>query len=160
MILMIDCGIRPHEAIQLKVSDIESRGIWVREEVSKTRQPRFLPVSTMVIQGMKRLVTAKAEFGRKNDCIFVTNAGKPLSPRELRWRFRQYAVVLKITITPYHLRHYFALNFIRNGGNVFALQKIMGHTKLDMTRIYVNLVSADLQENHKKASPLNSLFHD
>jgi len=160
MILMIDCGIRPHEAIQLKITDLESRGLWVREEVSKTRQPRFLPVSATVIQGMKRLVTAKEEFGRKNDYIFVTNAGKPLSSRELRWRFRQYAETLEINITLYHLRNFFALNFIRNGGNVFALQKIMGHTKLDMTQVYVNLVSADLQENHRKASPLNSLFHD
>ena len=160
MLLMIDTGIRPHEAIQLKIADMESKGIWVREEVSKTRQPRFLPISNTVIQCMKRLIAGKAELNRKNNYIFVTNAGKPLSPRELRFRFRQYAESLNITITPYHLRHYFALNFIRNGGNVFALQKIMGHSKLDMTQVYVNLVSADLQENHKKASPLTSLFHE
>lgn len=158
MLFMLDTGIRPHEAIQVKITDMEPKGVWVREEVAKTRQPRFLPVSNMVLSAMRRLFKAKQELGRKNDFIFVTNAGKPLSVRELRDRFRYYAVQLDIKITAYHLRHYFALNFIRNGGNVFALQKIMGHTRITMTETYVNLASADISENHAKASPLIGLL--
>jgi|GEM_PF-3355523 len=48
--------------------------------------------------------------------------------------------------------------FIRNGGNVFALQKIMAHTKLDMTQTYISLVQADIKNTHEKATPMNSLF--
>lgn len=158
MILMIDTGIRPHEAIQLQVADIETKGVWVREAAAKTRQPRFLPASPMVLNGMRRLIQAKAEFARINDYVFVTNAGKPLSVRELRWRFRTHAEKLGINLTPYHLRHFFALNFIRNGGNVYALQKMMGHSRITMTETYVQLAAADIAENHAKASPLSKLL--
>jgi site-specific recombinase XerD len=47
--------------------------------------------------------------------------------------------------------------FLRNGGNAFALQKMLGHEDMSMTRRYVNLTSQDLQDAHRSASPLNSL---
>lgn len=73
-------------------------------------------------------------------------------------KFRGYSEKLGVNVTPYHLRHTFALWFLRNGGNLFALQKIMGHSKLDMTRHYVELVQADVKNSHEKASPINNLF--
>lgn len=54
----------------------------------------------------------------------------------------------------YDLRHVFALAFLRRGGNASALQRIMGHRTMDMTRRYVNLVQGDIREMHDKASPL------
>lgn len=53
------------------------------------------------------------------------------------------------------LRHSFVIYYLRNGGNVFALQKELGHTEIDMTKRYVNLTENDLREQHKKASPVN-----
>ena len=43
-----------------------------------------------------------------------------------------------MTITPYALRHSFALSFVRNGGDAFALQEMMGHSDMNMTRVYVD----------------------
>lgn len=53
------------------------------------------------------------------------------------------------------LRHTFALNYIRNGGDLFRLQRILGHSTLEMTRRYVNLQTADLQAVHDKLSLLS-----
>jgi site-specific recombinase XerD len=52
------------------------------------------------------------------------------------------------------LRHTFAVNYIRRGGSVFHLQKVLGHSTLDMTRRYANLVTADLQAVHERISLL------
>ncbi|MFO7296689.1 MAG: tyrosine-type recombinase/integrase, partial [Clostridia bacterium] len=49
--------------------------------------------------------------------------------------------------------HTFAVNYLRNGGDVFTLQKILGHTTLEMTRIYVQLSDLDVKMLHKEASP-------
>jgi site-specific recombinase XerD len=68
-----------------------------------------------------------------------------------------YSKRIGIKVRPYDLRHSFALNFLRNGGNVFALQKLMGHSTLDMTKRYLALTQGDLQEQHAKASPVNML---
>jgi integrase/recombinase XerD len=54
------------------------------------------------------------------------------------------------------LRHTFGKNYIRNGGDVFRLQKILGHRTLDMTRRYVELDVSDLQAVHQRLSPLSA----
>jgi site-specific recombinase XerD len=81
-----------------------------------------------------------------------------MPPRGLQKRFKDYSLAIKEDISPYHLRHVFALEFLRNGGNVFSLQRIMGHDSLEMTNVYVNLASSDIQEQHTKASPLINLL--
>jgi integrase/recombinase XerD len=52
------------------------------------------------------------------------------------------------------LRHTFAVNYIRNGGDMFRLQRVLGHSTLEMTRKYVNLQTSDLQAVHERLSLL------
>ena len=58
--------------------------------------------------------------------------------------------------TLHAFRHTFAVNYLRRGGSVFHLQKMLGHSSLEMTRRYVNLVTEDLQKIHEKVSLLTS----
>ena len=55
------------------------------------------------------------------------------------------------------LRHTFALSFLPEDGNQFALQRILGHSTLKMTRRYVNLVLDDILEAHRIAGPVDRL---
>lgn len=160
MLTMLDTGIRPNELLQIKIEDVDfnSSQITVREEYSKTRQPRILPLSLKVVQQIRKLVFSRHEDWDNNVPIFCSFSGYRLTSHNFQERFRTYAEQLGVKITPYHLRHTFALWFVRNGGNIFALQKIMGHTKLDMTRHYVELVQADIKNSHDAASPINNLF--
>jgi integrase/recombinase XerD len=54
--------------------------------------------------------------------------------------------------TLHALRHSFALNYVRHGGSVFHLQRMLGHSSLEMSRRYVNLTTNDLSQAHR--SPL------
>lgn len=56
--------------------------------------------------------------------------------------------------TLHSFRHTFAVNYLRRGGSVFHLQKVLGHSTLEMTRRYANLVTADLQAVHERVSLL------
>ena len=57
--------------------------------------------------------------------------------------------------TLHAFRHTFAVNYLRRGGSVFHLQKVLGHSTLEMTRRYANLVTADLQAVHERVSLLH-----
>jgi integrase/recombinase XerD len=54
-------------------------------------------------------------------------------------------------------RRKFARNYVKNGGNLFYLQKAMGHTKLETTRKYVDVATEDLQDMHYRTSLLARL---
>jgi len=48
----------------------------------------------------------------------------------------------------------FAITFLRNGGNIYVLQEILGHSTLEMVRRYVKLAERDLASGHQLASPV------
>jgi site-specific recombinase XerD len=160
ILTILDTGIRPNELLQIRIGDVDfmNRQLFVREEYSKTRQMRTLPISQQVANAMKKLIFARHEEWDNDTPVLCSFSGHRLTSHNLQERFREYSDKLGVHITPYHLRHTFALWFIRNGGNVFALQKIMGHTKLDMTQTYINLVQADIKNTHNAASPLKTIF--
>jgi site-specific recombinase XerD len=58
---------------------------------------------------------------------------------------------------PHLLRHTFAVRYLMHGGDVFTLQKILGHTGLEMTRKCVTLASGDVKEKHRQSSPIDNL---
>ena len=159
-LLLLDTGLRPSEALQLRIADVnfETNAIRVRKEYAKTRQERYLPASVQAIHLLKKLVNVRPEDWREDIPILCTYDGRELPTRSIRPRFEDYSRQIGQRITPYHLRHTFALYFVRNGGDSFALQRIMGHTKMDMTKLYVNLADSDIGKKHKEASPLKNFI--
>lgn len=160
ILLQLDSGIRPGEALSLKVEDIDFRGftVTVRSVVSKTRTTRTLFLSLATVRALKELIAARPEeWG--NAPVFCTYQGRPFPCTEWNFRIRErYLPRLGAKVTPYMLRHAFALGFLRNEGNLIALQRIMGHTTLEMTRRYLALTDGDLREASAKASPLNNIL--
>lgn len=158
MITMLDTGIRPYEAIQLRISDIQDHTIRVRAEVSKTRTERYLPISKQTLQAIRKLISVRHESWDKQGIVFCGCTGLQLHRKSMQFRFVFYSKKLGVDLTVYHLRHTFGLWYIRNGGDAFSLQKIMGHTTLEMTRTYVNIAMTDVRKNHVACSPLRNFL--
>lgn len=157
MSLFLETGIRLREMVELKVRDIrwEDRQILVK---GKNREDRLVPFQDTMLRGLKRWVALRAEVD--HDFLFINIDNGPLSKRQLQSRITKYgrmAGIQGVRCSPHTLRHTFAKLAVINGANVFHLQKILGHSTLDMVRVYVNLFSTEVADSHKKFSPLENL---
>ena len=159
LMLQIDTGIRPGEALSLLASDvsIQGRTVNVRAAIAKTRTARALPISDATAAAIDKLLRVRPEEWKASP-LFCTSSGTPLPVRG--WYHRLEAACKKAgvpKISPYDCRHSFALLYLKSGGDAFSLKDIMGHSTMSMTSRYVAFSGEDLQEAHARFSPMNAL---
>ncbi|NLO38087.1 MAG: tyrosine-type recombinase/integrase [Ruminiclostridium sp.] len=158
ILLMLDCGIRPCEAFKIELKDIDYNNdfLTIRKENAKTRTERSLPLSSTILDLLARIYKLKPDEWN-NSLVFCSCDGLPMHVIMFDKRLSYYSRKAGVKITPYDLRHTFAILYLRNNGNAFTLQKTMGHADLSMTKRYLGISMDDLKEQHQKATPLHSI---
>jgi len=160
MLLTLDTGLRPNEALSLTTEDIDLDAccVTVRREVSKTRRMRILPISQTTVKTIKKLINVRHEAWPKDGEVFCSWNGMKFRPNSWCHRLRDYGEHLSVKITAYDLRYTFSIMYLRAGGNPFSLQHTLGHSDMTMTKRYVNMTQSGLKDIHAVASPLNRLL--
>jgi len=93
--------------------------------------------------------------------LFRSRRGGALGWRGIPQVFKRLKLRARIPgrCSPHTLRHTFARAYLLNGGDAFSLQRMLGHSTLDMVKRYVSLADADLTLRHRTASPADRLLH-
>ena len=160
IMLMLDSGLRVSEVITLEAERID----WMSCSLTvmgKGRKERTVPFSAKTCQALLEYSRLRAQKGVQVPEFFVGRTRKPIERTKVRRLIVQYGKKAKIEgvrMSPHTLRHTFAVFYIRNGGDSFSLQEILGHSTLEMTKQYVNLGRRDVAEQHKKFSPMETLL--
>ena len=124
----------------------------------KNKKAQIIPMSSELAIVLKIFIREFRSDAKDNDYLFCNIAGERLSENALKLSVRKYNKSRDVERTSIHaLRHTFAKYWIRNNGDVFRLQRLLGHSSLDMTRVYVNLFSEDLKEGFDNFSPLDRM---
>jgi site-specific recombinase XerD len=152
--LLLDTGIRASELCNLRLRDLDMKAhtITVNGKGNKERQ---IPFSDSTAKILWRYLS-----GRKTESVDVPlfpslTTGHELDARDL------YHLIVRIArragvadAHPHRFRHTFAIQFLRNHGDVYTLQRILGHTTLDMVRRYLAIAQTDIEAAHRLASPV------
>jgi integrase/recombinase XerD len=151
MLLLTDTGCRSGEALTLQWSDVDFDNLLLKLR-GKGAKDRLVPFSMELRRNLWRWKKLN-----RWDLVFPTMQGLHLGRRnELRGvkRLCKRLGIVAPARTIHAFRHTFAVNYLRRGGSVFHLQKMLGHSTLDMTRRYANLNTQDLQDVHERMSLL------
>ena len=153
--LLLDTGIRASELSNLKIHhvNVRNRTIMVMGKGSKER---MIPFSARTGQVLWRYL-AQRKNHTIGDYLFVTIQGRQLS----RTRILRILMALGDRagvpgVNVHRFRHTFAVNYLRNEGDPYSLQIMLGHSTMEMVKTYLNIAQADLQKNHLKASPIEN----
>jgi integrase/recombinase XerD len=139
VLMLADCGLRIEEALNLKWVDISFDDLLVLVH-GKGGKSRRVPFS---FELRKYLFKRPTQY----ELMFCTRDGRKLRQRNMLRDVKLLCKKLAIRVPSrsiHALRHSFAVNYLRRGGSVFHLQKCLGHSTLDMTRKYANLMTEDL----------------
>jgi integrase/recombinase XerD len=152
--LLIDTGMRIDEALGAKKSnlDLEQSLITI---IGKGGKPRTIPIS---FEMRKRLfLWLKRRGDNPSSYLFPTGTFNKMDYHNFRRAMKIMFDDIKVSaaIHPHMFRHNYAVNFLSQGGDLFRLSKILGHSDISVTQIYLrSLPNESLSEAHQKLSPL------
>ncbi len=149
-------GVRRRSLINIKIGDLDFDNDIIYVRVTKNRKTIIIPMG----KALKKVLLEYLKYrnGESDDYLFCNLEGMQLTENALNNLIKKYNTKRGVKKTGVHLfRHYFAKEYIQNGGNALKLQKLLGHSTLEQTQIYVDLFGEDLQADFDKYNPLDRL---
>jgi len=156
MALLYGSGLRISEALGLRRRDVPLPGAGdVLIVTGKGNKTRMVPVLQNVLTLIQDYVAICPHPLPPEGPIFVGARGGPLSPRIIQLTMERLrgALGLPDSATPHALRHSFATHLLSRGGDLRAIQELLGHASLSTTQIYTGIDSERLLEVYKAAHP-------
>lgn len=152
--ILYSTGIRRAELIELKIGDINFDRSVVRV-MGKGRKEREIPLTHKLIDIINIYMYHRSEMNPSNDFLILTNKANKAYPKFI------YSLVIKYLSTvssienrgPHSLRHSFATHLAENGADIAAVKKLLGHSSLASTEVYIHNSVGKLKEIYKQSLP-------
>jgi integrase/recombinase XerD len=153
--LMLNMGLRVSEVINLKPGNVNLTKRKLRVVDGKGGVDRDLTIPEYLIDLLKEWKRRKpnnteyffTNLKERSKGKFASIKGKKLSVRNIQFMVKNYAerAGIKKNVTPHTLRHTFATEFYRQTKDIETLRKILGHSNIGTTQIYVTLANIDVE---------------
>ena len=154
ILILVDCGLRASELTGLDIDDVNFEEQYFIIKHGKGDKSRRVPFGNAVASLLRRYLARRGAV--KCSALIVNCFGCGTD----RYRISKIVIdaaknakIGKEHIGAHLLRHTFAVSYLRAGGDVFSLQKCLGHSSLDMSRHYAELADSDVMDKHRAFSP-------
>src|SRR5215469_4711276 len=158
LLVLMDTGIRVSELVGLKLDDVHEDYLTVFGKGSKQRQVGIGPTT---VKALWKYTHQFRKARSEAECtVFVSRSGRKLLAPNV-WRLVQHigaqAGIYGIRNSPHTFRHTFAFNWLTNGGDIYKLSRVLGHTDVQTTQIYLKAFqSQQARVDHVSLSPVEA----
>jgi integrase/recombinase XerD len=151
-------GIRKEELCALSIYDADLTGRMLRVK-GKGKKDRVVPMGRHAAKFLKEYIAkVRPHYTKKNRSsrhLLVDIYGKPISKQAVSAMVKKYgkSAGIKKSVSPHIFRHGFASVLIKNGADLMAVQKMLGHAFPSTTQIYIRSLGLDIKSVHSKTHP-------
>jgi site-specific recombinase XerD len=147
LLTFVDTTVRLSELAELKASNIDYEQSYFKV-MGKGRKERYVPFGRRVARVLMKYQLKHRPEPIGTDNFWLKKDGTPLPAKRIEKLVSHYGRKVGLRVYPHKMRHTSSVLYLRNGGDVFSLQKKLGHKSLVMTRRYSNLADADVRDKH------------
>ena len=155
--LLYSCGLRVSELCELKVNNIQFDANVIRF-FGKGNKERIIPLTFYAKEWLEKYLYQSRQIlsNRKlsdQKYVFLSNNGKRLTRAAIWQSIKKYvnAAGITKTVSPHTFRHSFATHLVDGGANLVEIQKLLGHSDISTTEIYVHLSKEFIDSEYMKA---------
>lgn len=156
IMVLLDTGIRRAEICRLQVDDWSPGFLKI---FGKGKKERLVPLSPPTETALVAQLADRKIRGRGVDggaalfaCVISGHPMTGTTISSIMRRLEKYSGVKNVHC--HRFRHTFAITYLRNGGDIYTLQKILGHSTLETVKRYLDIVRVDVETAHRTASPI------
>ncbi len=152
---LLGTGNRLSSAMNVKIGDVDFSSNVIVLKKMKNRNQQIIPLSHSLSGILSEYLQIRG--GKCDDYLFCTDCGEKATPKSYQHAVYHYNHRRGVQKTSIHaFRHTFAKHWVLAGGDVFRLQKILGHSNISVTKEYVELFAPDLQQDFDRFNPLDA----
>ncbi len=159
MELFYSTGIRLDELCSLKINDVDISAEIVRVNNGKGQKDRIVPMGDYAAKFLDKYITKVrphlTRFCPINENLFVNMFGHPIDGQSVYVMIKKYSQKAGINkeVSAHTFRHTFACLMLKNGADIRAVQKMLGHERLYTTQRYIRSLKIDLKKIHENTHP-------
>lgn len=160
IIVLLGTGMRLGELVNLKWSEVDFNNEIITV-YGKKRMSSSIPMTERLKKELAEYrILVEQHFGQLGEYVFTNYKNKQLTPNAVKMIFKHLKVIMNfknVRLSAHTFRHTFAHRCLMSGMDVFTLQKMLRHSKLDVTMRYVALWGTALKDQNDKYNPLNNM---
>jgi len=153
--MFLFAGLRKSELLGLKLTDVDLENLTIFVQLGKGNKDRIIPMSYTLAQSLNRyLVERKKQHKTCPEFFTSSNRNMGFTSSGLKRLVNQLKNASGLCFTIHKLRHTFATLMLEGGCDIFSLSKMMGHSDIKTTTIYLSATAEHLRSQITK-HPLN-----
>ena len=157
-LFLLDSGVRASELIAITVGDVNLNRGEVLVRAGKGQKQRTTYIGAITRKQLRRYLSGRDMYSQSP--LFASeNTGEPLTLSGVVQLMKRLSRRSGVDICTAHtFRRTFAINCLRNGMNIYALARLMGHSDITVLRQYLALVDQDLQQAHQEFGAVDRML--